>query len=90
MPQHRRYQRLITSAINRRSAYVLWNPPQSPDLNPIEKFWDVCLAKITGRMYELLAGLHGAPRKLGIGDLIVCLRNQARLSVSAFEAILHD
>jgi hypothetical protein len=37
----------------------VWNPPRSPDLNPIEKLWDVVVAMASRRMVELLSGQHG-------------------------------
>jgi hypothetical protein len=36
MPQHQANKERIERAINARGAIVIWNPPNSPDLNPIE------------------------------------------------------
>ena len=66
MPQHRSHQLRIEQAVNRRGAYVFWNPPNSPDLNPIEKLWDIGLAHSKRRMFELACGAYGAPRKFGM------------------------
>jgi transposase len=37
MPSHRSTEERIRNALNARGAVLLWNPPRSPDLNPIEK-----------------------------------------------------
>jgi hypothetical protein len=39
--QHRAAEHLIHAAVSSRGAILLWNPPQSPDLNPIEKVQSV-------------------------------------------------
>jgi len=88
-PEHRSHQLFIEYLINRRGAYCLWNPPQSPDLNPQEKMWDVTQSSAKRRMHELAAGMHGAQRPFGLGDLIFCLQ-EARLSLRAFYKLLND
>ncbi len=50
-------------------AFVIWNPPQSPDLNLIEKFWDVALSRMSRLTLQLSLGLHGPPRRLNYVDL---------------------
>ena len=67
---HRTYQQEIEEAVNKVGALVLWNPPQSPDFNAIEKYWDVCLAHTNRLALELAAGLHGASRAFNEADLI--------------------
>lgn len=79
MPQHREQATEISAAFASSGAYIAWNPPQSPDLNLIEKFWDVVAAKAAHLHLELLSGKHGAFRCLELPDLIECLQN-ARLS----------
>ncbi len=66
---------------------MLWNPPNSPDLNPIEKLWDIVMAQCRLMMYELACGMHSASRKFGCGDMMVCLR-KARLTTKAYDNIL--
>ena len=46
MPTHRAHQRAIEYYINRVGAVVIWNPPNSPDLNPIENMWNMLLSRI--------------------------------------------
>jgi len=88
LPQHRKYKAQITRAINARGAFVLWNSPNSPDLNPIEKLWDIVLAYCRQRMFELACGMHGSARKFGCGDLSICLR-KARLTSKSYEYIFN-
>ena len=73
--------------VNARGAYVIWNPPNSPDFNCIEKLWDVTLSMIPRCLHDLIAGALGRPRPFGQGDLAVCLRN-SRLSLHAFYSLL--
>ncbi len=78
----------LYEAINARGAFVLWNSPNSPDLNPIEKLWDIVLAYCRQRMFELACGMHGSARKFGCGDLSICLR-KARLTSKSYEYIFN-
>ena len=57
MSTHKRHQRRMERWFRQRGAFILWNPPQSPDLNPIEKMWDVVLAHAKRWMVGLAAGL---------------------------------
>jgi hypothetical protein len=82
MPEHRKLQEPIERAIAAYGGIVIWNPPQSPDLNLIEKLWDNVLAHCNRCIFELLAA--GAHRTFGLGDLLSALSN-ARLGVHAFE-----
>ena len=36
-PKHK--SKLLENYLNKKQINVLWNPPQSPDLNPIENVW---------------------------------------------------
>lgn len=89
MPEHRRWdifpqlRHLITS----RGAMLITNPPQSPDLNPIEKFWDVTLATSRRRMFELILGKHGPQRKFNVGDLVYVLQT-TRMSLRSYEYLM--
>lgn len=85
MSQHRSRQREIEDLINARGAFVLWNPPSSPDLNPIEKLWDVVVAACKRRMFELAAAM-GLRRKLNLEDVAEEFWN-ARLSLHAYASI---
>jgi transposase len=83
MPSHRTSQLRLKSLINAKGAVLIWNPPRSPDLNPIEKLWDVTTKSATRRIHELAAGVHGASRRFGWGDLIFCLQ-EARMSTHCY------
>jgi hypothetical protein len=89
MPEHRALEQRIAAAIRSRGAMLLWNPPQSPDLNPIEKLWDVAISHANARLVQVLAG-HWAPggasRAFNIGDLILALQD-ARMSLNAYNDI---
>ncbi len=87
MSQHRSHRARVEQAVNARGAYLLWNPPQSADLNPLEKGWDVSLSACRRRMMELAASMHGASRRFATADLVHCLKNM-RLSLTVFHDIL--
>jgi len=63
---------------------MVFQPPRSPDLNPIEKFWDVVVAGLHRRAMEVMTGVHGAARRPKIADLHWVLQN-ARLTRHALE-----
>jgi len=85
MPEHRVYEAAITAAFNARGAFVLWNPPNSPHLNPIEKLWDVSVSGCTRRIAELAAGLRpGGARPFLLSDLYDVL-TESRLSMKTYE-----
>ncbi|KAH3757993.1 hypothetical protein Pelo_10123 [Pelomyxa schiedti] len=73
MPQHRQQTPEIASAISAAGSFIAWNHPQSPDLNLIEKFWDVVSSRITQLHLELLTGEYGVRRCADVDDLIFCL-----------------
>ena len=88
MPSHRATQGEIEAAINAKGAIVIWNPARSPDLNPIEKLWDVICQGAARRIGELLVGGHGGvSRGFGHADFTSVCAN-ARLSLKAFSDIL--
>ncbi|KAH3763728.1 hypothetical protein Pelo_4418 [Pelomyxa schiedti] len=86
MPQHRQQEVEITSAINAAGAFIAWNPPQSPDLNLIEKFWDVVLHQVTQHHLELVSGMHGTPWSAMLEDLVYCLQ-KTRLSRHSLQGV---
>jgi hypothetical protein len=88
MSSHRKNRARLETALNARGCFLLWNPPQSPDLNPIEKLWDIVLAHSKRYIIELAIGLHGPARRFAEGDLMVCLKH-ARLSLHAFHDMLN-
>lgn len=68
---------------NARGALLAWNPPNSPDLNIIEKLWDVIVAGIHRRTLELSVGRWGPIRPANTADLEIVAR-AARLSRKSF------
>jgi len=68
-PEHRSYEKEIMAALNRKGAVLLWLPPKSPDLNVIEKLWDVALARTNRHAVEL--SVEG--RALNEADLLADL-----------------
>lgn len=85
MPTHRVLQDRLESIVNARGAVLIFNPPQSPDLNPQEKFWDVLGAACVRRMFELAEqGL-----RFGLGDLHELLRD-CRMSLHCYAKIFNS
>ena len=60
----------LQTRVNSHGALLLWNPPNSPDLNPIEKLWDVVLKKMLRCLTELSIGMRGLTRPFALGDFI--------------------
>ena len=103
MPSHRKYEAIFRHLCNERGdyfierimillmsisgAFLLWNPPWSPDLNPIEKFWDVLLALISRCSHDLNIGTHnGIPRAFTMADFFHEL-DVCRLSTDAYDCV---
>jgi hypothetical protein len=78
-------QQRILAAVQRRGAHVIWNPPHSPDMNPIEHIWFVSKAYMKRRVIEIATGRRGVIRPFAPADLDWCLQT-ARLSRKA----IHD
>lgn len=73
-------QQRITISVQRRGALLIWNPPNSPDWNPIEHIWQVTKALMKWTIIELATGRNGnLSRPFMPADLPVCLL-RARLS----------
>lgn len=79
-------QQRIVTAVQRRGALLIWNPPNSPDLNPIEELWNVVKDWVTHRLIQLYLGQLGIPRPFVWPDLAWCL-TRARLSREAYRDI---
>src|SRR5262249_21280046 len=79
-------QQRITIAVQRRGALLIWNPPHSPDLNPIEHVWHVTKAHMKRRVLALYTGQLGLPRAFAFPDLQWCLQ-VARLSREVFRDV---
>lgn len=75
-------QTRILTAVQRRGSLLIWNPPHSPDLNPIEHLWQV-----TNTLCEM--GQLGIRRPFVHADLMHCLQN-ARLSREAYRSIFRQ
>lgn len=79
-------QRIIVS-VQRRGALLIWNPPHSPDWNPIEHIWHVNNKLMNRMIIDLACGRNGnLPRPFTPADLPVCLR-AARLSRKAIRVL---
>lgn len=83
---HRSIEMELHHKLNQRGAILLWNPPNSPDLNPIEKLFNVILSKMSRRLLLLSLGHFGIICPFSFGDFVVCL-HVARLS---FHGVLRD
>lgn len=81
-------QQRITIAVQRRGALLIWNPPHSPDLNPIEHLWNVTKGHIKHRLIDLHTGRLGVPRAFAVADLQLCLQ-AARLTRKAYQDLLN-
>ncbi|KAH3732395.1 hypothetical protein Pelo_16771 [Pelomyxa schiedti] len=68
---------------------LLHGIPQSPDLNLIEKFWDVVSSRITQLHLELLTGKYGVRRCADVDDLIFCLET-TRMSRHSLHGVRHS
>jgi transposase len=79
-------QQRITISVQRRGALLIWNPPHSPDLNPIEHLWWVSKVLMKHRLIKLYTGQLGVPRAFATPDLEHCLQT-ARLSREVYRDI---
>ena len=52
-PTYRKLQPQLLALINAKGAILIWNPPSSPDMNPIEHFW-VVITDHCARLMNLL------------------------------------
>ena len=85
---YRRVEQKLMALINSRGAYLLFNPARSPDLNVIEKFWDVATADAAHKVKRFTCAANGGiPRRFGKGDLMMTLKD-VRLTTRAYTDML--
>lgn len=77
---HRSIEAQLQNALNAKGAMLLWNPPNSPDLNPIEKMWDLVISASVCMQTCLMLGQAGVPRQFTLADFQICVQ-QARMSI---------
>ena len=84
MPQHWKFEKPISKWINEKGAILLWNPPNSPDLNLIEKCWGVCWVVIVGFVDFVVLLVSGNTELFCVCFPIV---NNCKLFVALFHRI---
>lgn len=70
-PTHRAFtqaaQMRIRAAVQRRGALLFWNPPHSPDLNPIEHLWNTAKLLSVRRLVDHLTLFSWSQRAFASG-----------------------
>lgn len=77
MPSHREQEAAFRAALGAVGAVLVFQPAQSPDLNPIEKLWDVLVTAAHRFSAESVAGLHGVAHQMTTAEfntLLLSLR----------------
>lgn len=69
MPEHREQEDVFRAAIEARGAVLVFQPAQSPDLNPIEKLWDVLVSGAHRRSLQAVAGMLGVSHQFTMAEL---------------------
>mmetsp|Transcript_12847 Transcript_12847/g.36330 ORF Transcript_12847/g.36330 Transcript_12847/m.36330 type:complete len:120 (+) Transcript_12847:220-579(+) len=84
--KHHKLMPEIHRRVVAKGAIVIYQPPYSPDLNIIEKMWDLLAQRMSKLAFSLAHGLHdGNPRPINFADLL-----QALADVRATERLYEE
>ena len=85
MPSHRAHEAAIEFYIHRAGAIVMWNPPNSLDMNPIEFMWFQLVGAISRRNIDLI---HRRPSRTAcMGDVVDVLIHERITSAAVRHSV---